>query len=223
MNKRVTRSAVLLAATGTAVATLAAVLSVPAPARAEKQVALPAQASSYRMGDGTVITLNRNRERARVVGSMGGTPAHRAAWVSGKYTVRVSRDVVKIEVQPGYIVGCQVNFSGADSSGDEGDADAFGGGIDSLGAGESVHLGPGQAAQFNINDTEYADDFGAEKHDPYPTFTNTRVARFSYVNAQLGLTGCAGYAQARSTVRVMVETDFAMQTVNFYGRPFSIG
>ena len=79
MNKRVTRSAVLLAATGTAVATLAAVLSVPAPARAEKQVALPAQASSYRMGDGTVITLNRNRERARVVGSMGGTPAHRAA------------------------------------------------------------------------------------------------------------------------------------------------
>ncbi|GED97112.1 MspA family porin [Gordonia crocea] len=123
MTKRMNSGAVLVTAAATAVAALGAVLSVPAPAHAAKQIRLPAQNSSYRMGDGTVITLNRTKERARVVGSMGGTSVHRAAWVSGKYTVRVSRDVVKIEVQPGYQVGCQVNFGGLDVGGDAGDAD----------------------------------------------------------------------------------------------------
>ncbi len=220
MMTHVTSTAALLAA-----ATVLGGVGVinPAPAQADTRVTLPNQASRYRMGDGTVITLHRSKERATINASMGGTPVHRNAWVSGKYAVQVSRDVTKIEVQPGYIVGCQVDFRGADSGADENDADVRTAGIDLAGVGETVHLGPGQSVQFNINDSEYADDYGAEKHDPYPTFTKTRAVRFSYANVQLGLTGCAGHAQARSTVRVMVETDFAMQSVNFYGRPFSIG
>ncbi|MFT4201380.1 MspA family porin [Gordonia sp. (in: high G+C Gram-positive bacteria)] len=232
MNKQVTRVSVLAAAAATTLAGLGVSVAVPAPADAARgrQVVLPPQNSTFRMGDGTVLTLQRTKERARVVRSMGGTQVHRAAWVSGKYTLRVSRKIVQIQVQPAYQVGCQVNFNSftGTAGGTESDLLNSGGGgksagIDNMNAGGTAHLGPGRVAQFNINESEYADDFGAEKHDPFPTFKNTQVARFSYVNAQLGLTGCGGYAQARSMARVMVETDFAMQTVTFYGRPFSIG
>ncbi|GAA3022727.1 hypothetical protein GCM10010528_01040 [Gordonia defluvii] len=196
---------------------------VPARAAADIPVALPGEAKTLRMGDGTVLTLKRTAERALINPSLGGTPLHRNVWVSGRYQITASRKVKQMKVRPGYIVGCQVNFAGADSSGDEGDADAIGGGIEALGAGEAVHLGPGQAAFFNLTDAERKDDFSSERHEPYYRLKNTDHARYRYVNAQLGLTGCAGYAQARSWLRLSVETEFATQILDFFGRPFSIG
>ena len=43
-----------------------------------------------KLGDGTVITVSRSGERATINPSMGGTPLHRNAWVSGKYKVTSS-------------------------------------------------------------------------------------------------------------------------------------
>ena len=37
------------------------------------------------------------------------------------------------------------------------------------------------------------------------------------------INGCAGYAQARSYVKVGVQTDYLMQVVFLYGKPFSLG
>jgi hypothetical protein len=225
MTKRFKSAAVAAAVAGSVVA-VSSVLLAPA-ASADVKVVLPAQKQVKKLGDGTVITVSRSGERATINPSMGGTPLHRNAWVSGKYKVTSSAEPKKIEIQAGYIVGCQVNFGGgtmgggagavglSDQSVDEGDLGVGGSG--------TLTLGPGQAQGFFINDVEYADDFGSDAHDPYVTYTETKSARLSYVNSQIGLRGCAGYAQARSWLRAMVETEFAQETLNFYGRPFSLG
>ncbi|GAB08772.1 hypothetical protein GOARA_021_00090 [Gordonia araii NBRC 100433] len=192
-----------------------------APAAADTRYNLPSETQRHTMGDGTVVSFQRVRERATVNPSMGGTPLHRNAWVSGKLVVNLSKEASRIEIYPGYIVGCQVNLGGVTGEG--------GGGIDETGAldgaeiGTSVTLGPGQARAFYLVDAERADDFGQEKHDSRITYKKKKRATLSYTNSQLGLRGCAGYAQARSFASVQVETKHAMQTMSFYGRPFSLG
>lgn len=225
MTKRFKSAAVAAAVAGSVVA-VSSVLLAPA-ASADVKVVLPAQKQVKKMGDGTVVTVARSGERATINPSMGGTPLHRNAFVSAKYRVNVSKEPNKIEVQAGYIVGCQVNFGGGGVGGGAGLAGLADNSFDAedagVGGSGTVTLGPGQATGFFINDVEYADDFGSESHDPYVTFTETKAARLSYVNSQIGLRGCAGYAQARSWLRVLVDTEFSNETLNFYGRPFSLG
>ncbi len=195
----------------------------PAPAGADVRLTLPGQIKTLRMGDGTVVTLTRSNERATINPSLGATPFHRNAWVSGRYQIKLSQKVKQLKVRPGYIVGCQISFGGADTNTD----DVFGAlsdvGVGGATGGETVHLGPGQAAFFNLTDAERKDDFATERHEAYYRLKKTDHAKYRYVNAQLSLSGCVGYAQARSWLRLSVETEFATQILDFFGRPFSIG
>ncbi len=194
---------------------------------ADVQVNLPALKQVKKMGDGTVVTVARSGERATINPSMGGTPLHRNVWVSAKYRVDVSKMPREIAIQAGYVVGCQVDFRGGTmggSAGALGISDGFGDEGD-LGAGGTgtLTIGPGQQQAYYINDVEGADDFRVGRHDSYVSYTDTKSARLSYVNSQIGLRGCVGYAQARSRLVVAVETEYAVEMMNFYGRPFSLG
>ncbi|MFT4201377.1 MspA family porin [Gordonia sp. (in: high G+C Gram-positive bacteria)] len=208
------------AALAATVAATALVLATAPDAHADRRVVLPKTAQRVTMGDGTVVTFERVRENATINPSMGGTPLHRNAWVSGRFVARTSQKVDKIEISPGYLVGCQVNLGGATGNG--------GGAVDEEGAlgaesGANLELGPGQARAFYIVDAEHADDFGNEKHDEKIEYEDTQRASLSYTNQQISLRGCAGYAQARSFATVLVETEEATKTMSFYGRPFSLG
>ncbi|MGW5106152.1 MspA family porin [Nocardia sp. NPDC004123] len=52
---------------------------------------------------------------------------------------------------------------------------------------------------------------------------NTDHAGVSWKNSTIGLSGCAGYAQARAFVQVDVETVTAKGSVTLWGQPFSLG
>ncbi|NNG96985.1 hypothetical protein HLA97_06950 [Gordonia araii NBRC 100433] len=189
-------------------------------AHADRRLSLPAERQQHRMGDGTVVVFQRVRERATINASVGGTPLHRNAWVSGKFAVRTSRVVDNIEIVPGYVVGCQINIGGASGDGGVGyDADAFG----AAAYGGTLTLGPGQARRYYLIDSENADPFGQERHEVKIRYKNAKRGTLSYANSQLSLRGCAGYAQARSFANITIETEFATQTMSFYGRPFSLG
>ena len=89
----------------------------------------------------------------------------------------------------------------SDSFGDEGDLGAGGTGTLTIAQGNN---------RRTINDVEGADDFRVGRHDSYVSYTDTKSARLSYVNSQIGLRGCVGYAQARSRLVVAVETEYAV-------------
>ncbi len=222
MNKRF---ASLSAVTGAVVVSATAAMIAAPAAQADTRVVLPAQKQTLTMGDGTKVTMFRTGERATVNASVGGTPLHRNAAVSGKYEIRTSEPVKKIQVRAGYIVGCQVNVGGMGHSMD-GNADAGASATSNVtteNMGETITLGPGQAAVYYITDTEKADDFGNEKHEPKVTYKKKQRVRFSYYNSQLTLNGCGGYAQARSTANVLIETKHATEWLTFFGRPFAMG
>ncbi|MBE7194590.1 MspA family porin [Gordonia polyisoprenivorans] len=204
----------------------AAVLSVAGVAAADVHVALPSQTDNQRLGDGTVVTVTRTGETANINPSLGGTPLHRNAWVSASYEVHTSTKAKKIKVQAGYIVGCQINISGASGSGSGGDTISTTTGTASsttAGAGGQLTIGPGQAANVYVNDVESADDFGADKHSTTVGFKGVDSAKLSYVNETIQVNGCGGYAQARSYAKVTVVTANAEQITTFYGKPFSLG
>lgn len=221
MKSRIAR----LAAVGGPVAVaLAALVSVAGVAAADVHVSLPSQTQTQRMGDGTGVSVTRTNEKATISPSLGNTPLHRNAWVSAAYTVHTSSQVKKIKVQAGYIVGCQVNLGGITGSGSgSGSVATSGTASGTAGSGGSVSVGPGQAVAYYINDVESADDFGNDKHSSKVGFSNTDHAKLSYVNETIQITGCAGYAQARSFANVFVVTSNAEQILTFYGKPFSLG
>ncbi|MEV6277839.1 MspA family porin [Nocardia sp. NPDC051832] len=108
-------------------------------------------------------------------------------------------------ITTGYIVGCQVSI------GDE--AVSLSGGVsvkpDSLGlsGGFSLGLGPGQVGWVAI-----------EQKD----ILKAGVYSVEYEDMLIGITGCAGYAQARSYTVVEIIGDHYSKTT-LYGQPFSIG
>ncbi|MFT4201382.1 MspA family porin [Gordonia sp. (in: high G+C Gram-positive bacteria)] len=217
MNTRITK---LVVAAGAAAVAASAILA-PA-AQADTRVVLPSQKDSQKMGDGTVISMFRWNERAIINQSVGGTPMHRNAAVSGQYRVTSSEALKKIQLRAGYVVGCQVNLGGLTTNG----------GHPNIGqqttefaptAGTSLTVGPGQAVNYYIVETEKEDDYGNEKHEPKITWKKKKDVSFGYTNSQLTLNGCGGYAQARSIANVLIETKKATEYLVFYGRPFSLG
>ncbi|GED97114.1 hypothetical protein nbrc107697_11530 [Gordonia crocea] len=215
-------TAVLAVVAGALIGTVG--VSPPPWAAADVRVNLPGEVKTLRMGDGTVVTMRRTHERAVVNASLGATPLHRNVWVSGRYQITASREIKQFKVRPGYIVGCQGFFDNIDNALEGGDANfSEFDGIDEAGAGSTIALGPGKAAFFNLTDAERKDDFSTERHEPYFRVKKSDHVKYRYVNAQLGLTGCIGFAQARSWMRLAVETDYATQILDFFGRPFSIG
>lgn len=210
-----------LAGIGTAATTLS--LLSAAPAQADTFLPLPGGEISRTLGDGTVVTVRLVGESATISPSMGSTPVHRNAWVSGRAEVQVSGAVKKGEIQPGYVVGCQVNISGGGvNGGASGKSDWDGNASGGLTSGANLSLGPGQATSFSILDREVANRFGEEAHSPRNPF-NGADGSVAWADSTIGLTGCGGYAQARAFVKVNVQTETVKTVVTLWGQPFSLG
>ncbi|RDI66673.1 MspA family porin [Nocardia pseudobrasiliensis] len=209
-----------------AVATAALGLFSTGAANADTFVPLPGADLTKTLSDGTVVHLWIDGESANINPSMGSTPLHRNAWVSGTAHVQLSgnNDSVGGIIRPGYVVGCQVNISGGGASGGVDAKTDWAGKNPEVGAntGGNLTLGPGQAGSFYVLDREKPDDYGNESHSTKNKFSGSNGS-VAWSDETIGLTGCAGYAQARSFVSVEVETDNVITWVTIWGQPFSIG
>jgi hypothetical protein len=194
-------------------------------ANADTFVPLPGGTITKTLADGTVVTVTMSGESANISGSMGSTPLHRNVWVSGSAKVEISggSGAEGGDIEPGYIVACQLTLGG-EAGGEAG----MGAGWDGT-AGEpeaatagNISIGPGEAASFAVLDLESADDFGGESHSGEHSFEGA-TGSVTWADSTMGVEGCAGYAQARSYVNVTVDTENAMSTVTLWGQPFSIG
>ncbi|MEV6070320.1 MspA family porin [Nocardia sp. NPDC052001] len=211
-----------------AVATAALGLFSTGAANADTFVPLPGGELTKTLSDGTVVTVRMVGESANISPSMGSTPVHRNAWVSGSAQVQLSGDTTAVggKIFPGYVVGCQVDISGGGATGGATGGADFSGNIDQGGtgvtSGGNLTLGPGQTRSFYVLDLEQADDFGSEQHKVRNAFKGSNGS-VTWADETIGLTGCGGYAQARSFVSVEVETDNVITWVTLWGQPFSLG
>lgn len=218
------RSRRIRAALAASAAAVALPMIVGTPAHADTTVTLPSQNIVKTLKDGTKLTISRTAEKARISPSMGGTPLHRNAWVSARYHVKTSDKKARFKIGAGYIVGCQLTLGAKANGTGSGTAAEYN--PESATAtgqvGGGVTIGPGQTANYVVNDYGYADDFGAAAHTSAISFANGE-GTLLYKNQTMMINGCAGYAQARSYVKVGVQTDHLMQVVFLYGKPFSLG
>ncbi|MFC9996088.1 MspA family porin [Nocardia sp. NPDC127526] len=196
-------------------------------ANADTFVALPGGAITQTLSDGTVVTVRLVGESANINPSMGSTPLHRNAWVSGSAQVQISGNNSSVggKILPGYVVGCQVNIAGGGAEGGvEGGGAWEGNSAPTVGAstGGALTLGPGQSKAFYVLDLEAADDYGSEDHSANNKFKGSNGS-VTWADETIGLNGCGGYAQARAFVSVKVETDNVVGTVTLWGQPFSLG
>lgn len=193
-------------------------------ANADTFVPLPGGELVKTLSDGSTVTVRLVGESATISPSMGSTPVHRNAWVSGSAQVEVSGNAKGGKIRPGYVVGCQVNIDGGGVKGGlEGKSD-WEGQKPSVGAttGGDLSLGPGQAQSFYLLDLEKADNYGNEGHSKDNSFKG-KSGSVTWSDSTIGLSGCGGYAQARSFVQVKVETDNVKSVVTLWGQPFSLG
>ena len=208
-----------------AAATVALGLLSTGAANADTFVPLPGGEIVKTLSDGTVVTVRLVGESANINPSLGSTPVHRNAWVSGSAQVQVSGPNAKGgKIYPGYVVGCQVNIDGGGMEGGVEGSVNWSDGEPGAGAesGGELSLGPGQAKSFYVLDLEMADDYGDESHQKRNKFKGS-TGSVTWADSTIGLTGCAGYAQARSFVKVKVETSNVLSTVTLWGQPFSLG
>ncbi|SNY75829.1 MspA protein [Nocardia amikacinitolerans] len=210
-----------------AAATVAVGLFSTGAAHADTFVPLPGGEITKTLTDGTVVTVRLVGESATISPSMGSTPVHRNAWVSASAQVELSGPNAKGgKIYPGYVVGCQVNIDGGGVEGGvTGEVDWSGDQVEpNVGAesGGELSLGPGQAKSFYVLDIEESDDFGNESHEKRNKFKGTSGS-VTWADTTIGLSGCGGYAQARSFVKVKVETTNVMSVITLWGKPFSIG
>ncbi|WP_028477512.1 MspA family porin [Nocardia sp. CNY236] len=218
--KNAARLAAVGAATSVAVGMLAS-----GPANADTYVPLPGGEISKSLSDGTVVTVRLLNESANINPSMGATPVHRNAWVSGTAYVELSgSNAMGGKIYPGYVVGCQVNIDGGGVDGGvsagsdwEGESPEVGGS-----GGAALSLGPGEAKSFYVLDLEEADDYGNESHQKRNKFKG-QSGSVTWADSTIGLSGCGGYAQARAFVKVKVETENVQSVMTLWGQPFSIG
>ncbi|MGW6377678.1 MspA family porin [Rhodococcus sp. NPDC055112] len=193
-------------------------------ANADTLVPLPDGSITETLVDGTVVKITRTGESANISPSLGSTPLHRNVWVSGSTKVELSganADGGKIE--PGYVVACQLTLGG------KGGADT---GMSSNWEGEGVKqtaksagnlsIAPGQAKNVKLLDLEKADDFGGESHSGANSFKG-KGGSVTWADSTIGVEGCAGYAQARSYVKVTANTKNVSSTITLWGQPFSLG
>ncbi|MFD6455986.1 MspA family porin [Nocardia sp. NPDC055165] len=205
----------------TAATTVALGLLSTGAANADTFVPLPGGHITKTLSDGTVVDISLVGESANINPSMGSTPAHRNAWVSGSAQVSVSGDGGG-KIFPGYTVGCQVNIAGGDALGDSGAEVVEGVGFGEVNTGGELTVGPGQAKSFYVLDLEMPDDYGNESHKTRNAFKGGSGS-VTWADETIGLSGCGGYAQARSFVSVEVETDNVISWVTLWGAPFSLG
>ncbi|QLY32506.1 MspA family porin [Nocardia huaxiensis] len=193
-------------------------------ANADTFVPLP---DGQKVSPSGTVTITRTGERAIISPSLAANGAGRTVWVNGT----VSADVTETpegEVGPwngprnwegtnnssthgtsristGYIVGCQVSIA------DDAIGASVGGGIStdgfSVSGGLGLNLGPGEVGWVEIQgkDIKKAGTYSVE-----------------YMDAEIQIQGCAGYAQARAYTVVEIIGDHYSKTT-LYGMPFSIG
>lgn len=163
--------------------------------------------------DGEVVQTWRTNESAYAIPTVANNPAARGFVLSGTYQTKASAGV-NGNVAVKYIVGCQVDVTGLELG--------LGGALSLTAASVSgsltLPLAPGQVAVVDITDK----DFDAGKP------MSIQLSQLSF-----NLNGCAGYASARSAVKVIAAKGYNTDdgTVNgegtliqstLYGKPFSI-
>jgi hypothetical protein len=215
-----------------AAATVAIGLLSTGAANADTFVPLQDGSITQTLLDGTVVTVRTTGNSANISPSMGSTPLHRNVWASG--TIDVSIDGGAAEggnIDAGYIVACQLDFGGEAAGGvaggaswDDIQAGTLGNPISATdtAVGGGISIAPGQATNVPILDIEYADDYGAEAHTTDFDFEGNNGG-FTYSDETFSVSGCAGYAQARSYATVSVSTESVDGAVTLWGQPFSLG
>ncbi|MFI5717772.1 MspA family porin [Nocardia sp. NPDC051750] len=208
-----------------AAATIAVGLLSTGAAHADTFVPLPGGEIVKTLSDGTVVTVRLAGESATISSSMGATPVHRNAWVSGSAQIELSgADTgASAGIFPGYTVGCQANIAGGGvNGGAAASVDTEGSVSPSASSGGSLSLGPGQAQSFYVLDLERPDGYGNESHKTY-NWLSRSTGSVTWSDETIGLSGCGGYAQARAFVSVEVITDSVTTWITLWGQPFSLG
>lgn len=225
MSKR--KNAARLASVGAA-ATVAIGLFSTGAANADTFVPSPGGELVKTLSDGTEVTVRLAGESANINPSMGATPAHRNAWVSASAQVELNGAGAEGggSIYPGYVVGCQVNIDGGGAKSDVEGSGKVSGQEVTPGASASttgeLTLGPGQSESFYVLDIEKADDYGNEKHSKANSFEGDSGS-VTWSDETIDLSGCGGFAQARSFVNVSVQTENVSSYVTLWGQPFSLG
>ena len=215
-------------ASGTAVAVAAAAaLAVVPTANADTAFGLP---NGRAKGDG--FSIYKYGEKVRISSSMAANAAARNAWVSGKVKVAApgieeresgpNNGPLGEDDMPGsngtsnagaaatlsvaYVVGCQVDIGDLDVGMDF--ALLNGGfGFDAISGSVSLPLAPGRVLYVLVAKKQM------EKPGTY---------HFGYNSSTMAISGCGGYAQARSYVTVETSGN-NHQKVTLWGKPFSLG
>ncbi|MGI5220574.1 MspA family porin [Nocardia sp. CA-290969] len=217
----VKKSAVRIASVAAAAAAAVGLFSTGA-ANADTFIPLPGAELHHTLPNGLQVTARIANESALINPSMGSTPLHRNTWVSASAQVEVHGKHKGTKITPGYVVGCQVDISGGTGQGGAGAAMKGENLSANASTGANLTLGPGQATSFLILDIEKPDVYGNEGHQFATKFTGPSGS-VTWTDTTIGLNGCAGYAQARSFVRVEVSTDNGISEFRVWGAPFSLG
>lgn len=215
-------------ASGTAVAVAAAAaLAVVPTANADTAFGLP---NGRAKGDG--FSIYKYGEKVRISSSMAANAAARNAWVSGKVKVAApgieeresgpNNGPLGEDSMPGsngtsnagaaatlsvaYVVGCQVDIGDLDAGMDFGLLNG-GFGFDAISGSVSLPLAPGRVLYVLVAKKQM------EKPGTY---------HFGYNSSTMAISGCGGYAQARSYVTVETSGN-NHQKVTLWGKPFSLG
>jgi hypothetical protein len=204
------------------IASVAAAAASTGAANADAFVPLPGAELYHTLPNGLGVTARIANESALINPSMGSTPLHRNTWVSASAQVEVHGKHKGTKITPGYVVGCQVDISGGGANGGAGGSLAGENLTANANTGANLTLGPGQAKSFLILDIEKPDVYGNEGHTFATKFTGPNGS-VTWTDTTIGLNGCAGYAQARSFVRVEVTTDNGISEFRVWGQPFSLG
>ncbi|MEH3154602.1 MAG: MspA family porin [Gordonia paraffinivorans] len=215
------------AAAGIAAVSAVALSSMGAGAAAAG--ALPGGFTTQTLADGTKVSVQLKDEFVTIARSGAANATTRNAWVSGKVIVTVNgANASGGDVTAGYLVGCQVDFSGGGSVG-SGGALAVGGSNLAIVPGDtnvtpngSVTLAPGVAKFVPVLDSGVGKYNGTDEADTSFSFKGNRGG-IAYSQETFQVNGCAGYASAKAAISVKVSTDAVDGYVTLYGRPFSIG
>ncbi|MFD3427354.1 MspA family porin [Nocardia fluminea] len=174
-----------------------AALTATATAHADTAVQLPG-------GERSVgpYFFNSYGEHALISPALNANGTGRTAWVSGTATATAPGDT-ETELEVGYLVGCQVDLEGLQAElGVSIDLDA-----PSASAGLSIPLNAGDVTYRKITDIDLANG----------------KAHIRYKDQGIEITGCGGYAQARSVVSLTTDEGAHRYAGSLYGQPFSIG
>lgn len=187
---------------------------------------LPGGHASKKLVDGSTVSARLYDEYVNHnAGNVANIPTSREVWVSGKVAVNVGGGAEGGIISGGYVVGCQVNFSGGGASGGaDGTLDPTSGSITpTANAGGTITLGPGQAGYVPIINTT-SGDYTTYKHYNVSDFTfKGNRGGVAYSQEAFRVNGCAGYASARARFYIIVSTDSVLSYLTVWGKPFSLG